>query len=45
MNQNRRSRSAGINGHVGPEYALGTLFYRFISENFIDYITVAVTPA
>lgn len=25
MNQNRRSRSAGINGHVGPEYAVKRL--------------------
>lgn len=31
-------RSA-VDGWDFKQYVLGTLFYRFISENFIDYIT------
>lgn len=28
-----------VDGWDFKQYILGTLFYRFISENFIDYIT------
>jgi hypothetical protein len=28
-----------VDGWDFKQYVLGTLFYRFISENFIDYIT------
>ncbi|MCG6296292.1 type I restriction-modification system subunit M N-terminal domain-containing protein, partial [Vibrio vulnificus] len=28
-----------VDGWDFKQYVLGTLFYRFISENFVDYIT------